>query len=176
MEVLTYVYKMIIACLGGMYGFLFGDTKGCITALFCFICIDFISGVLTGLVEKNLSSRVAWSGIIRKLYEVLIVVAAHMIDKYVVGTGDVVLTSVCFLFISTEGISLLENAVRLGVPIPKSLVSTLSQLKVKAGGIATVDDIKKFEADNKHQTPDKDEKEELNDETLISLDSEEDKV
>ena len=147
MDFFIKVYNYIVLILGTIFGFLFGDTKGCITALVVLICLDFISGVLTGFVEKNLSSQVAWKGLVRKMYELLIVIAAHMVDEYVIGTGDVVLTAVCFLFISTEGISLLENAARLGVPIPRKLIEVLSQLKVKAGGIATVDDIKQIEAE-----------------------------
>lgn len=147
MEFFIKVYRHIVLIFGTIFGFLFGDTRGCIIALVVLICLDFISGVLTGFVEKNLSSQVAYKGLVRKMYELLIVIAAHMVDKYVIETGDVVLTAVCFLFISTEGISLLENAARLGVPIPRKLTEVLSQLKVKVGGIATVDDIKQIEAD-----------------------------
>ena len=147
MEKLGSVYNGILAFLGAVVGFLFGDMRGCLVALLCFIILDFITGVLTGIVEKNLSSEVAWRGIIRKLIEILIVSAAHIFDKYVCGSGDIILTAVCFLFISTEGISLLENAARLGVPIPKKLVEALSQLKIKSGGITTVDDIKNIESD-----------------------------
>lgn len=147
MEKLGSIYNGILAFLGAVFGFLFGDMKGCLVALLCFIMLDFITGVFTGLVEKNLSSEVAWRGIIRKLIEILIVSAAHIFDKYVCGSGDIIFTAVCFLFISTEGISLLENAARLGVPIPKKLVEALSQLKIKAGGITTVDDIKRMESE-----------------------------
>ena len=147
MDNLSNFYNSILAVFGAIIGFLFGDMQGCLVALICFIILDFITGVLTGVVEKNLSSEVAYRGIVRKLIEIIIVIASHMIDKYICGTGDVIMTAVCFLFISTEGISLLENAVRLGVPIPNRLVETLSQLKVKVGGVATVDDIKRIEAE-----------------------------
>lgn len=147
MDNLSTFYNTILAVFGAIVGFLFGDMQGCLIALICFIVLDFITGVLTGVVEKNLSSEVAYRGIVRKLIEIIIVIASHMIDKYICETGDVIMTAVCFLFISTEGISLLENAARLGVPIPNKLVETLSQLKVKVGGVATVDDIKRIEAE-----------------------------
>ena len=99
------------------------------------------------------------------LVELIIVIAAHMVDKYICGTGNVIMTAVCFLFISTEGISLLENAARLGVPIPKKLVETLSQLKVKVGGVATVDDIKRLEAEATKKYQEELEKEKLKDES-----------
>ena len=165
MDFFIKVYNYIVLILGTIFGFLFGDTKGCITALVVLICLDFISGVLTGFVEKNLSSQVAWKGLVRKMYELLIVIAAHMVDEYVIGTGDVVLTAVCFLFISTEGISLLENAARLGVPIPRKLIEVLSQLKVKAGGVITVDDIKRLEAEEAKKYQEEIEKDKLKDES-----------
>ena len=165
MDNLSNFYNTILAVFGAIIGFLFGDMQGCLVALICFIILDFITGVLTGVVEKNLSSEVAYRGIIRKIIELIIVIASHMIDKYICGTGDVIMTAVCFLFISTEGISLLENAARLGVPIPKKLVETLSQLKVKVGGVATVDDIKRIEAETIKKYQEDIEKKELKDES-----------
>lgn len=165
MNNLNTFYNSLIAAFGAIIGFLFGDMHGCLIALLCFITLDFITGVLTGVVEKNLSSEVAWKGIIRKIIELIIVIAAHMVDKYICGTGNVIMTAVCFLFISTEGISLLENAARLGVPIPKKLVETLSQLKVKVGGVATVDDIKRLEAEEAKKYQEEIEKDKLKDES-----------
>ena len=163
MENLSNIYNVILALFGAVVGFLFGDMHGCLIALLFFIILDFITGVCTGIVEKNLSSEVAWRGIIRKLIEILIVSAAHIFDKYICGSGDIILTAVCFLFISTEGISLLENAARLGVPIPKKLVEALSQLKIKAGGITTVDDIKRIESELIKNSEEQSKKDELKD-------------
>lgn len=163
MEKLSNIYNLILAFLGAVAGFLFGDMHGCLIALLFFIILDFITGVCTGIVEKNLSSEVAWRGIIRKLMEILIVSSAHIFDKYICGSGDIILTAVCFLFISTEGISLLENAARLGVPIPKKLVEVLSQLKIKAGGMTTVDDIKRIESELIKNAEEQNKKDELKD-------------
>lgn len=172
MDKVNTFYNSLVASFGVIVGFLFGDMRGCLVALICFIILDFITGVLTGVVEKNLSSEVAYRGIIRKIIELIIVIASHMIDKYICGTGDVIMTAVCFLFISTEGISLLENAARLGVPIPNKLVETLSQLKVKVGGVATVDDIKRIEAETVKRYQEDIEKEKLKSEYQSSDESE----
>lgn len=168
MDNLSTFYNTVLAVFGAIVGFLFGDMRGCLVALICFIVLDFITGVLTGVVEKNLSSEVAYRGIVRKLIEIIIVIASHMIDKYICETGDVIMTAVCFLFISTEGISLLENAARLGVPIPNKLVETLSQLKVKVGGVATVDDIKRIEAETIKKYQEGIEKEKIKEESQSS--------
>ena len=171
MDKVNTFYNSLVASFGVIVGFLFGDMHGCLVALICFIILDFITGVLTGVVEKNLSSEVAYRGIIRKIIELIIVIASHMIDKYICGTGDVIMTAVCFLFISTEGISLLENAARLGVPIPNKLVETLSQLKVKVGGVATVDDIKRIEAETVKRYQEDIEKEKFKSESQSSDES-----
>ena len=163
MEKLSSTYNGAVAFLGAVAGFLFGDMRGCLVALLCFILIDFITGVFTGIVEKNLSSEVAWRGIMRKIIEILIVSAAHIFDKYICGSGNIVMTAVCFLFISTEGISLLENAARLGVPIPRKLVEALSQLKIQAGGMTTVGDIKRIESELIKKSKEQNKKDELKD-------------
>lgn len=131
------IYNAVVACFGAVVGFMFGGVSGLLIAFIVFIVFDFITGVLTGIVEKNLSSETAFKGFVRKVFEILIVSAAHLLDFYVFKEGNVLFTSTCFVFISTEGISLIENAARLGVPIPKVVVDTLSQLKVKAGGICS---------------------------------------
>lgn len=159
MDYLHSAYNSIVAILGGILGFLFGGLNGVLIALLCFIVMDFVTGVLTGIAEKNLSSDTAFKGLVMKFYELLIVSAAHMLDVYILKNGETIATAVCFLFISTEGISLLENAARLGVPIPKKVISILSQLKVTSGGIATKEDFNEAKSDTT-------EKGELNNETL----------
>lgn len=129
------IYNAVVAFFGAVIGFMFGGVSGLLITLIVFIVFDFITGVLTGIAEKKLSSETAFNGLVRKVFEILIVSAAHLLDFYVFHEGDVLFTATCFVFISTEGISLVENAARLGVPIPKAVVDTLVQLKVKAGGV-----------------------------------------
>lgn len=131
------IYNAVVAFFGAVIGFMFGGVSGLLITLIVFIVFDFITGVLTGIAEKKLSSETAFNGLVRKVFEILIVSAAHLLDFYVFHEGDVLFTATCFVFISTEGISLVENAARLGVPIPKVVVDTLVQLKVKAGGTCT---------------------------------------
>lgn len=128
------IYNSVVAFFGAVVGFMFGGVSGLLIALIVFIVFDFITGVMTGIVEKKLSSETAFKGLVRKVLEILIVSAAHLLDFYVFKEGDALFTATCFVFISTEGISLVENAARIGVPIPKVIVDTLVQLKVKAGG------------------------------------------
>lgn len=130
MNYLDKAYTALVTGLGVVVGFLWGDLGGTMKILLCFIVFDFVTGLLTGIVEKNLSSQTAFRGIARKFLELLIVSAGHLLDVYVLGSGDAIFTATAFLFIGTEGISLLENAGRLGVPIPQKMIDMLSQLKV----------------------------------------------
>lgn len=134
MSNISTIYNSVVAFFGAVIGFMFGGVSGLLIALIVFIVFDFITGVMTGIVEKKLSSETAFKGLVRKVLEILIVSAAHLLDFYVFKEGDALFTATCFVFISTEGISLVENAARIGVPIPKVIVDTLVQLKVKAGG------------------------------------------
>ena len=146
------IYNAVVAFFGAVVGFMFGGVSGLLITLIVFIVFDFITGVLTGIVEKKLSSETAFNGLVRKVFEILIVSAAHLLDFYVFKEGDVLFTATCFVFISTEGISLIENGARLGVPIPKAVVDTLVQLKVKAGGVCK--DIKEATKDNDEEPED----------------------
>lgn len=148
-EFVASVTKGIIALAGGVFGFLFGDLTGTLICLLIFIGFDFITGVATGFIEKNLSSEVAFKGIVRKFFELLIVSACHVLDMYVIGEGDALFTAACFLFIATEGLSIVENSARLGVPIPQKLIDCLSQLKIMSE--------KKEDEDKKDETPNEDE-------------------
>lgn len=146
MSNISTIYNSVVAFFGAVVGFMFGGVSGLLIALIVFIVFDFITGVMTGIVEKKLSSETAFKGLVRKVLEILIVSAAHLLDFYVFKEGDALFTATCFVFISTEGISLVENAARIGVPIPKVIVDTLVQLKVKAGG--TCKDIEEVAEDN----------------------------
>ena len=151
MSNISTIYNSVVAFFGAVVGFMFGGVSGLLIALIVFIVFDFITGVMTGIVEKKLSSETAFKGLVRKVLEILIVSAAHLLDFYVFKEGDALFTATCFVFISTEGISLVENAARIGVPIPKVIVDTLVQLKVKAGG--TCKDIEEEVAEDNDDEP-----------------------
>jgi len=150
-----------ILSLGGIVGLLFGVDRNLIKVLMFLIICDFITGVIASIIEKKLSSDIAFKGIARKVVELVLVSVGHQIDFYIFKEGDAIMTALAFLFIASEGISLLENSARLGVPIPKKLLDVLVQLKVSAGGLATNKDLQ----DAKESTG---QKKELNDEVASS--------
>ena len=97
-------------------------------ALIAFVVIDYITGVMCAISDKKLSSAVGFKGICRKVLIFALVGGGHILDTRVIGAGSVLRTAVIFFYLSNEGISLLENAAHLGLPVPKKLKDVLEQL------------------------------------------------
>lgn len=123
--------KSIIAAVCAMFGFVFGDLNGLMIALVALIILDYISGVIAAVVEKKLSSEVGAKGIAKKIFMLLIVAVANIVDINVIGEGHVLKSVTVVFYIANECISLIENAGQLGVPVPKKLLDVLEQLKSK---------------------------------------------
>ena len=122
------VVQCIFAAVGGWLGYFLGGCDGLLYALIAFVVIDYITGVMCAVNDRKLSSAVGFRGICRKVLIFLLVGIANILDIHVVGTGSVLRTAVIFFYISNEGVSLLENAGHLGLPIPEKLKAVLEQL------------------------------------------------
>ena len=120
--------QLIFTAVGGWLGYFLGGCDGLLYALIAFVVIDYITGVMCAIIDRKLSSAVGFKGIFRKVLIFLLVGIANIIDVQVIGTGAVLRTAVIFFYISNEGVSLLENAGHLGLPIPQKLKDVLSQL------------------------------------------------
>ena len=120
--------QVIIAAIGGWLGYFIGGFDGLFRALVWFVSIDYITGIMCAIADKKLSSEVGFKGICRKVLIFLLVGIAHILDVQVIGTGSALRTAAVFFYISNEGISIVENAAHLGLPIPKKLKSVLEQL------------------------------------------------
>ena len=125
------ILKNILAGVCTILSFLFGDMEGLMVALIALIVLDYISGVIAAAVEKRLSSEVGAKGIAKKIFMLLIVALANIVDINVVGDGHVLKTVTVVFYICNECISLIENAGRIGVPVPKKLLDVLEQLRDK---------------------------------------------
>ena len=125
------IFKNILAGVCTVLSFLFGDMEGLMVALIALIILDYISGVIAAAVEKRLSSEVGAKGIAKKIFMLLIVALANIVDINVVGDGHVLKTVTVVFYICNECISLIENAGRIGVPVPKKLLDVLEQLRDK---------------------------------------------
>ena len=121
--------QLSLAALGGFLGWFLGGVDGFLYALVAFIATDYITGVMCAIVERVLSSEIGYRGIFKKVLIFALVGVAHIIDQNIIGDGSVIRTAVIFFYLSNEGISIIENATRLGLPIPEKLRDVLEQLK-----------------------------------------------
>ena len=124
--------QVIFAAVGGWLGWFLGGCDGLLYALLAFVVIDYITGIMCAIVDKKLSSAVGFKGIFKKVLIFALVGIGHIIDTQVIGTGSVLRTAVIFFYISNEGVSLIENAGHLGLPIPAKLKAVLEQLHDRA--------------------------------------------
>lgn len=124
--------QIVFTMIGGWLGYFLGGCDGLLIALVMFVVMDYISGVMCAIADKTLSSEVGFKGICRKVLIFVLVGIANILDVQVIGTGSVLRTAVIFFYISNEGISLLENAGYLGLPIPEKIKTVLEQLHDRA--------------------------------------------
>lgn len=128
------VIQMVFTAVGGWLGYFLGGYDGLLYALVVFMVVDYITGVMCAVSDKKLSSAVGFKGICRKVLILMLVGIANLLDVQVIGTGAVLRTAVIFFYLSNEGVSLLENAAHLGLPIPEKLKVILAQLHDRAEG------------------------------------------
>lgn len=113
--------QIVFTGVGGWLGWFLGGCDGLLYALIAFVVIDYLTGVMCAINDHNLSSEVGFRGICRKVLIFLLVGIANILDVQVIGAGSVLRTAVIFFYISNEGVSLLENAAHLGLPVPEAI-------------------------------------------------------
>ena len=129
--------QIAITACGGFFGWFLGGMDGFLYALIAFAVIDYITGVMCAIADKKLSSAVGFKGICRKVLIFTLVGIGNIVDVYVLGQGGVLRTAVIFFYLSNEGVSLLENAAHLGLPVPDKLKDVLEQLHDHGGSDGT---------------------------------------
>jgi toxin secretion/phage lysis holin len=120
--------QFIFTVTGGWLGYFLGGCDGLLIALIIFVVCDYITGVLCAVSDKKLSSAVGFKGICRKVLIFILVGIANILDIHVLGHEGVIRTAIIFFYISNEGLSLVENAAHLGLPVPGKLKDVLEQL------------------------------------------------
>lgn len=120
--------QLIFTGIGGWLGYFLGGWDGLLYALIAFVAIDYVTGVMCAISNHTLSSEVGFKGICRKVLIFLLVGIGSILDAHVIGSGSILRTAVIFFYISNEGVSILENAARLGLPVPEKIKVVLEQL------------------------------------------------
>lgn len=126
--------QLVFSAIGGTLGYVLGGMDGMLYTLLVFVTVDYLTGMLCAIADRKLSSEVGFQGIARKVIIFTLVGIAHLLDVQILGKVGVLRAMVIFFYVSNEGISIVENAAHLGLPIPEKLKSILEQLKDKEGG------------------------------------------
>ena len=120
--------QVAFAAIGGFLGWFLGGLDGFLYALIAFVVIDYLTGVVCAVTDKKLSSEIGAKGIFKKVLIFALVGVGHIVDSHVLGNGGAIRSAVIFFYLSNEGISILENASHIGLPVPEKLKSILEQL------------------------------------------------
>ncbi len=123
--------QFIFSAIGGAVGWYLGGVDGFMYALITFVVIDYITGLMVAVLEHKLSSEVGFRGIFKKVLIFAMVGIGNMIDVHLLGNGSAIRTAVIFFYVSNEGISIVENAAKIGLPVPKKLLDVLEQIRSK---------------------------------------------
>ena len=124
--------QLAFAAIGGWLGYFLGGCDGLLYTLLAFVVLDYITGIMCAIVDRKLSSAIGFRGIFRKVLIFALVGVGHLLDLQVLGSVGVLRTAVIFFYLSNEGVSLVENAAHLGLPIPEKLKAVLEQLHDRA--------------------------------------------
>ena len=132
MSKLQIIIDSIAGAVGAVLGFMYGEVTGLFWALIAFMALDYISGVVVAIIEKRLSSEVGFRGLAKKFLILVFVAVGHIADTYILGGTPAAMSAVMLFYIANEGISIIENAAALGLPVPKKLTSIMEQIRNKS--------------------------------------------
>ena len=135
------VVQLAFVAVGGWLGYFLGGCDGLLFALVVFVVMDYVTGVMCAAADRKLSSEVGFKGICRKVLIFMMVGIANVLDVLIIGSGSVLRTAVIFFYLSNEGVSLLENAGHLGLPIPEKLKAVLEQLIQASESLKAAEDV-----------------------------------
>ena len=124
--------QLVFTAVGGWLGYFLGGCDGLIYTLLAFVVLDYVTGIMCAIVDKRLSSQIGFKGLFKKVLIFALVGVGHLLDVQILGAVGVLRTAVIFFYLSNEGVSLIENAAHLGLPIPAKLKAVLEQLHDRA--------------------------------------------
>ena len=126
------IIDSIAGAVGAVLGFMYGEVTGLFWALIAFMALDYITGVIVAVIEKRLSSEVGFRGLAKKFLILVFVAVGHIADTYILGGTPAAMSAVMLFYMANEGISIIENAAALGLPVPKKLTNIMEQIKNKS--------------------------------------------
>lgn len=128
MKNLINTFQAVFTAIDGYIGWFLGGVDGFMYALITFVVIDYLTGLMVAVLDRKLSSEIGFRGIFKKVLIFVFVGIANIIDVHLIKNGSAIRSAVIFFYISNEGISIIENSAKIGLPIPKKLKDILEQL------------------------------------------------
>ena len=132
MKSFWHLIESVFAAVGAWLGYFLGGSDGLLYALLVFVIVDYITGVMCAIEDRTLSSAVGFRGLCRKVLTFLLVGIAQVLDEHILNQPGVLRTAVIFWAVANNGLSILENAAHLGLPVPEQLKQVLEQLHNRA--------------------------------------------
>ncbi|CDC49329.1 toxin secretion/phage lysis holin [[Eubacterium] siraeum CAG:80] len=132
MSKIQIIIDSIAGAVGAVLGFMYGEVTGLFWALIAFMALDYISGVIVAIIEKRLSSEVGFRGLAKKFLILVFVAVGHIADTYILGGTPAAMSAVMLFYMANEGISIIENAAALGLPVPKKITGLMEQIRNKS--------------------------------------------
>lgn len=132
MSKIQIIIDSIAGAVGAVLGFMYGEVTGLFWALIAFMALDYITGVVVAIIEKRLSSEVGFRGLAKKFLILVFVAVGHIADTYILGGTPAAMSAVMLFYMANEGISIIENAAALGLPVPKKLTNIMEQIRNKS--------------------------------------------
>lgn len=127
--------SLLLGEVATIFIFLVGEIDIALVCLLIAIILDYISGMIKAYTTKQLSSKIGFRGILKKLGILVLVMLAVLVDR-VTGESGAIRTLVIYYFVANEGLSIIENLGLAGLPIPKSIKEALKALKKQGDGNA----------------------------------------
>ena len=121
--------SVALAAIGTFFSYIFGGWDLSLAVLIAFIVLDYLTDILAAIVTKSLSSYIGARGIAKKALIFVVLIVAVLLDRLINNDQWIFRTLVCYFYIANEGISLIENVAKTGLPIPQKLRSILHQVK-----------------------------------------------
>lgn len=132
MSKIQIIIDSIAGAVGAVLGFIYGEVSGLFWALIAFMALDYVTGVIVAIIEKRLSSEVGFRGLAKKFLILVFVAVGHIVDTYILGGTPAAMSAVMLFYIANEGISIVENASALGLPVPKKITGLMEQIRNKS--------------------------------------------
>lgn len=122
-----------ISFIGGILSYLLGGWDILINTIIIFMILDYVSGMSASWLTKSWSSEIGYKGLLKKGMIIVMIIMSVRLDN-ILGDEMLFRNVVTFFYISNEGISIIENCVKLGLPIPAKIKNALEQIKEENNG------------------------------------------